>query len=276
MKRQNQKGMILAIDMGNTNIVIGCVDDEKIYFEERLSTDHSKTELEYAIGFKTVLELYGIESNDIKGAIISSVVPQLVNVIKSAVEKIIGITPLIVGPGVKTGLNLLMDQPKQVGSDLVVDAVAAIQEYGVPVIIIDIGTATTISAVDDKKNYIGGVILPGIKVSLDSLVSRTAQLPRISLEAPKRVIGKNTIECMQSGIIYGNASCIDGMIERLKEEVHKTTGVQTDRIKVVATGGLAKVITPYCKNQITLDSTLLLKGLKIIYDKNMERGESAC
>lgn len=276
MKRQNQRGMILAIDMGNTNIVIGCVDDEKIYFEERLSTDHSKTELEYAIGFKTVLELYGIESNDIKGAIISSVVPQLVNVIKSAVEKIIGITPLIVGPGVKTGLNLLMDQPKQVGSDLVVDAVAAIQEYGAPVIIVDIGTATTISAVDDKKNYIGGVILPGVRVSLESLVSKTAQLPRISLEAPKRVIGKNTVECMQSGIIYGNASCIDGMIDRLKEEVYKTTGVETDRIKVVATGGLAKVITPYCKNKIVLDSTLLLKGLKIIYDKNVEREEAVC
>lgn len=276
MKRQNQRGMILAIDMGNTNIVIGCVDDEKIYFEERLSTDHSKTELEYAIGFKTVLELYGIESNDIKGAIISSVVPQLVNVIKSAVEKIIGITPLIVGPGVKTGLNLLMDQPKQVGSDLVVDAVAAIQEYGAPVIIVDIGTATTISAVDDKKNYIGGVILPGVRVSLESLVSKTAQLPRISLEAPKRVIGKNTVECMQSGIIYGNASCIDGMIDRLKEEVYKTTGVETDCIKVVATGGLAKVITPYCKNKIVLDSTLLLKGLKIIYDKNVEREEAVC
>ena len=172
MKRQNQKGMILAIDMGNTNIVIGCVDDEKIYFEERLCTDYSKTELEYAIGFKTVLELYNIESEQIHGAIISSVVPQLVNVIKSAVEKIIGITPLIVGPGVKTGLNLLMDQPKQVGTDMVVDAVAAIHEYGAPVLIIDVGTATTISAVDDKKNYVGGAILPGIRVSVDSLVSR--------------------------------------------------------------------------------------------------------
>ena len=219
MKRQNQKGMILAIDMGNTNIVIGCVDDEKIYFEERLCTDYSKTELEYAIGFKTVLELYNIESEQIHGAIISSVVPQLVNVIKSAVEKIIGITPLIVGPGVKTGLNLLMDQPKQVGTDMVVDAVAAIHEYGAPVLIIDVGTATTISAVDDKKNYVGGAILPGIRVSVDSLVSRTAQLPRISLEAPKSVIGKNTIACMQSGAVYGNASCIEGMVDRIREEL---------------------------------------------------------
>ena len=208
MKRQNQKGMILAIDMGNTNIVIGCVDDEKIYFEERLCTDYSKTELEYAIGFKTVLELYNIESEQIHGAIISSVVPQLVNVIKSAVEKIIGITPLIVGPGVKTGLNLLMDQPKQVGTDMV------------------------------------------IRVSVDSLVSRTAQLPRISLEAPKSVIGKNTIACMQSGAVYGNASCIDGMVDRIREELCKMTGAEQEQVKVIATGGLARVIVPYCHNEI--------------------------
>ena len=216
MKRQNQKGMILAIDMGNTNIVIGCVDDEKIYFEERLCTDYSKTELEYAIGFKTVLELYNIESEQIHGAIISSVVPQLVNVIKSAVEKIIGITPLIVGPGVKTGLNLLMDQPKQVGTDMVVDAVAAIHEYGAPVLIIDVGTATTISAVDD------------------------------------------------------NASCIDGMVDRIREELCKMTGAEQEQVKVIATGGLARVIVPYCNNEIILDDKLLLKGLKIIYDKNVE------
>lgn len=271
MKRQNKRGMILAIDMGNTNIVIGCADDEKVYFEERLCTDYSKTELEYAVGFKTVLELYGIESEQINGAIISSVVPQLVNIVKSAVEKIIGITPLIVGPGVKTGLNLLMDQPKQVGSDLVVDAVAAIHEYGAPVIIVDIGTATTISAVDDKKNYVGGVILPGIKVSVESLVSRTAQLPRISLEAPKSVIGKNTIACMQSGVVYGNASCIDGMIDRIRAELCQMSDIENEQVKVIATGGLAQVITPYCRNKIILDNNLLLKGLKLIYDKNVER-----
>lgn len=268
-KRKNKKGMILAIDMGNTNIVIGCVDDDKVYFEERLSTNLSKTELEYAIGFKTVLELNHIKSEDIQGAIISSVVPQLVNIIKEAVEKIIGITPLIVGPGVKTGLNIMMDQPAQVGSDLVVDAVAAISEYGVPAIVIDIGTATTISIVDHKKNYVGGAILPGVKVSLDSLVSRTAQLPRISMEAPKHVIGKNTIDCMKSGIIYGNASCIDGMIDRIKEETgyDKKSGQEA---KVIATGGLAKVIVPNCRNKIILDNLLLLKGLKVIYDKNVD------
>ena len=156
MSRKNTKGTILAIDMGNTNIVIGCVDDDKVIFEERLSTDLSKTELEYAISFKNVLEIYNIKSEDINGAIISSVVPQLVNVIKAAVEKVVDIEPLVVGPGVKTGLNILMDQPKQVGSDLIVDAVAATHDYGAPVIIVDIGTATTISTVDENGNYIGG------------------------------------------------------------------------------------------------------------------------
>lgn len=257
------KNMILAIDMGNTNIVIGCVDDEKVYFEERLSTDLAKTELEYAIGFKTVLELYEIDSSQIKGAIISSVVPQLVNIIKESVEKILGITPLIVGPGIKTGLNILMDNPKTLGSDLVVDAVAAIKEYGAPVVIVDLGTATTISVVDDKKNYLGGMILPGIKVALDSLVTKTSQLPRISMEAPKKVIGKNTIDCMKSGLIYGNASCIDGLIEKIEMELGYPS-------TVIATGGLAQTIVPLCKKKIIIDSELLLKGLKIIYDKNIE------
>ena len=217
--RANKRGMVLAIDMGNTNIVIGCIDDDKVYFEERLATDLKKTELEYVVLIKTVLELYGIDSSQISGAIISSVVPQLVNIIREAVEKLIDITPMVVGPGVKTGLNIHMDEPRRVGSDLIVDAVAAIKEYGAPVMIIDMGTATTISIVDDKGSYVGGVILPGIRVSVDALASRTAQLPRISLEAPGHVIGKNTLDCMKSGVVYGNASCIDGMIDRMADEI---------------------------------------------------------
>ncbi len=260
--------IVLAIDMGNTNIVIGCIEGKKVLFEERMSTDLSKTELEYAVLFKTVLELYQMEESQIQGAIISSVVPQLTNIIKDAVKKVTGITPMIVGPGIKTGLNLLMEQPRQVGSDLVVDAVAAINEYGAPVIIVDIGTATTISVVDEKKNYIGGAILPGARVSLDSLVSRTSQLPRISLEAPGKAIGKNTVECMQSGIVYGNAACIDGMIERIQEEAGFLAAGQP--AKVIATGGLAKTIVSNCKSEIILDNALLLKGLKTIYDKNVE------
>ncbi len=267
--RKNTKGTILAIDMGNTNIVIGCVNDNEVIFEERLSTDLSKTELEYAISFKNVLEIYDIGSDDINGAIISSVVPQLTNVIKAAVGKVVDLEPLVVGPGVKTGLNILMDQPKQVGSDLIVDAVAATHDYGAPVIIVDIGTATTISTVDENGDYIGGAILPGAGVSMNSLSSRTAQLPRISFEAPKSPVGKNTVDCMKSGLIYGHAGSIDGIIDRINE----TCGFGRNgkpAARLVATGGLSKVIIPFCRNEIVTDPALLIRGLKYIYDKNVQ------
>ena len=185
--------MILAVDIGNTNIVIGCIEEEKVYFVERVSTDISKTELEYVVQFKTLLELYRIKMEEITGCIIASVVPPLNNIVKNAMEKLLRITPMIVGPGLKTGLNILMDNPAQVGADLIVNAVAGLKYYGAPIIIIDMGTATTISVVDKNKNYVGGMILPGVKVSLESLVNRTSQLPRISLEAPKKMIGKNTV-----------------------------------------------------------------------------------
>ena len=235
--------MILAIDMGNTNIVIGCIDDEKIHFVERLSTDHSKTELEYAISFKHVLELNQIDVKQIEGVIISSVVPPLLNTIKKAVQKVVNKIPKVVGPGIKTGLNIKTDNPAQVGSDMIVCAVAGLKEYGAPLIFVDMGTATTISVIDANKNYIGGVILPGVKISLNALVSNTAQLPRISMEAPKKVIGTNTIDCMKSGVILGNASCIDGMIERMEEEL----GMEAT---VLATGGIAPSIVPHCKKKI--------------------------
>jgi len=255
--------MILAVDIGNTNIVIGCIEQEKVYFVERVSTDISKTELEYVVEFKTLLDLYKIKMKEITGCIIASVVPPLNNILKSALEKLLHITPLLVGPGVKTGLNILMDHPAQVGSDLIVNAVAALKYYGAPIIIIDMGTATTISVVDENQNYVGGMILPGVKVSLESLVNRTSQLPRISLEAPKKIIGKNTIDCMKSGIIMGQASCMDGMIERIWEEL-------AVKAPVVATGGLAGRIIPYCKKEIIIDNELTLKGLAIIYHKNTD------
>lgn len=255
--------MILAVDIGNTNIVIGCIEQEKIYFVERASTDISKTELEYVVEFKTLLELYNIKLEEITGCIIASVVPPLTNIVKASMEKLLKVSPLIVGPGVKTGLNILMDNPGQVGADLIVNAVAGLKYYGAPIIMIDMGTATTISVVDEKKNYIGGMILPGVKVSLESLVNRTSQLPKISLEAPRKVIGKNTIDCMKSGIIMGQAACMDGMIERIWDEMGR-------QIPVVATGGLAGCIVPYCKKEIIYDNELTLKGLNIIYRKNME------
>lgn len=259
--------MILAIDMGNTNIVVGCIDDDRTYFVERISTDKSKTALEYAVSFKTVLELYSIDFKSIEGAIISSVVPNLTNALVEAVEKIIGMTPLVVGPGVKTGLNIKMDNPKSVGSDLIVDAVAGIRQYGAPLIIIDMGTATTVSVVDKDANYIGGVICPGVRVSMEALASNAAQLYKVSLEAPKKTIGKNTIDCMKSGLVLGAACMMDGIIERMEDELGYPACV-------VATGGLAKVVVPLCKKKIILDDDLLLKGLLAIYDKNKE--ESLC
>ncbi len=255
--------MILAIDMGNTNIVVGCIDKEKTYFIERLSTDKSKTAMEYAVSIKTVLELYSINICEIEGVIISSVVPPLIHTISGAVEKVVGKPPLVVGPGLKTGLNIKMDNPKTVGSDLIVDAVAGIKELGAPLIIIDMGTATTISVVDKDENYIGGIIAPGVRLSMEALASNTAQLYRVSLDKPRKTIGKNTIDCMKSGLVLGAASMMDGLIDRIEEELGY-------HAPVVATGGLAPVVIPLCKHDIMIKDDLLLKGLMIIYDKNRE------
>lgn len=253
--------MILALDIGNTNIVVGCIDREKTYFIERLSTVRTKTELEYAVDIKTVLDIYSVNTKDIEGCIISSVVPQITNIIKLAAEKILQTQALILGPGIKTGLNIKMDHPSQLGADLVADAVAGISEYSTPLIVFDMGTATTASVINKDKEYIGGMILPGVGVSLDALTSRASQLSGISIEAPKNVIGKNTIDCMKSGVLYSNAGAIDGIIERIEEELgEKTT--------IIATGGLAKKIIPYCKQNIIMDEDLLLKGLLVIYEKN--------
>ena len=253
--------MILAIDIGNTNIVVGCIDDEKIYFIERLSTVRTKTELEYAIDLKTVLDIYHIKRTDIEGCIISSVVPQITNVAKLAAEKILKKEALVLGPGVKTGLNILLDNPGEMGADRVADAVAALTYYPVPLVIVDMGTATTVSVVDEKKRYRGGMILPGVRVSLDALTSRASQLSGISIEEPKRLIGKNTVDCMKSGILYGNAAAVDGIIDRIEEELGQ-------KVTAIATGGMSKKIIPHCRREIIQDEDLLLKGLLVIYEKN--------
>lgn len=256
--------MILGIDIGNTNIVIGCIDQEKIHFVGRVSTDSNRTETQYSIDINNIFRLFKVDKKIITGSIISSVVPQLTSILKMAIEAATGIVPLIVGPGVKTGLNILIDNPAQLGSDLVVDAVAAISQYKTPLVIIDMGTATTISVIDEKSSYRGGLILPGVRISQDALSSRTSQLPYINLVAPKKVIGVNTIECMESGVIFGNSSMIDGIIERIEEEIGK-------KVTVVATGGLSKKIVPFCKSKIICDDDLLLKGLFIIYEKNKQK-----
>ena len=256
--------MLLAVDMGNTNIVVGCVKNTKILFEERISTDISKTELEYAIILKNIFDIHDVEREMIEGAIISSVVPPLTGVLQNAVKKICGISPMVVGPGIKTGLNLLMDDPKSIGADLIVDAVAGIAGYGAPLILIDMGTATTITVIDRNGNYTGGMIMPGVRASLGALVKDTSQLPAISLESPGQVIGKNTIDAMKSGIIIGAACMIDGMIDRIEREI----GYEC---RVVATGGLSTAVVPLCNHEITIDDELLLKGLDIIYRKNVKK-----
>lgn len=253
--------MILAVDIGNTNIVIGCMDGNRAVFVERLSTVRTKTELEYAIDIKNVLDIYHIRKQELDGGIISSVVPQITTVAKMAVEKILKKEVLVVGAGIRTGLNIRIDNPAQLGSDLVVDSVAAIAEYPVPMLVFDMGTANTVCVIDKNKNYVGGMIYPGIGVALDSLTSSASQLGGISLEAPEHIIGKNTVECMKSGAIYSSAAAIDGLIDRLEEELD-------GELTVIATGGLAKKIVPYCRRKIILDDELLLKGLAIIYHKN--------
>lgn len=255
--------MILAVDIGNTNIVAGGIyDNGKICFTARMSTDRTFTEDQYGILFKNVLELYGIDVKSINGCIISSVVPPVLNPVRAGIKKLAGIDAMIVSPGIKTGLNILMDNPAQVGSDLIVNAVAALDKFKPPIIIFDMGTATTISVVDKGGNYIGGCIMAGVKASLDAISQKAAQLPEISLISPKAAIGKNTVECMRSGAFYGTASMIDGMIEKIEAEI-------CQKAVSVATGGIAKVIVPFCEKDIVFDEHLLLKGLYIIYRKNM-------
>ena len=253
--------MILTIDIGNTNIELGVVDEQGIVFQERISTDIDRTELEYAVLIKNALEVHGLTGDEITGSIMSSVVPPLVHIIKSAIKKLIGITPMVVGAGLKTGLDIKIDNPKTLGADIVVDSVAAKEIYGAPCIVIDMGTATTITVISKNGDYVGGVIVPGVRSSLEALVSDTSQLPRVSLSSPKRFICTNTIDCMKSGIINGQAALVDGMIDRFWQEL----GYRTN---VVATGGLSRVIIPKSNHDITLNNDLMMVGLKLIYDRN--------
>ncbi len=253
--------MILAIDVGNTNIVFGGIENGKTNFLSRVNTDRNKTEDEYAVIFKTLIEINGCKVSDFDGVIISSVVPQLNEVLKKAGTLITGKNPLIIGPGIKTGLNIRIDNPATLGSDLVVGAVAALANYKKPLIIIDMGTATTVVAIDKNGIYRGGIIAPGVKVAMESLTVNAAQLQSISLETPKKVIGTNTADCLRSGVVLGNAAMLDGLIDRMREELD---GEPT----VIATGGLSSKIIPNCRHKIIVDDDLLLKGLEIIYRKN--------
>ena len=256
--------MILAIDIGNTNIVLGCIEGENIVKEARMATDVIKTSDQYCAELKAMLDLLEIDRNNIEGSIISSVVPPVLNSFKTAIVKLTGKLPLVVGPGIKTGLNILLDNPAMAGGDLIVGAVAALAEYKPPLLVVDMGTATTMIALDSKGNFLGGSIFPGVKISAEALSGKTAQLPAISLEAPKKAIGRNTIDCMRSGVMMGTAAMLDGMIERMEEELGS-------KATVIATGGIAKFVIPMCRRSMIYDKDLLLKGLRILYENNKKK-----
>ena len=258
--------MILAVDIGNSNIVLGGVREKEILFQARIVTDHIKTSDQYCAELKTMLDLFGVSAQEIEGSIVASVVPPVLNSFRTAIRKLTGKSCLVVGPGLKTGLNILIDNPAQTGADLVAGAVAALREYQPPLIVVDMGTATTISVLDQNGSLIGGCVCPGVKISLEALTSRTALPPGISLDQPKKAIGRNTIDCMRSGIMLGTASMLDGMITRMEAEL----GVKTT---VILTGGIGKFILPLCSTQMIYDEDLLIKGLAALYQENRRLAE---
>lgn len=254
--------MLLAIDLGNTNIKYGVFDGERLVASFRVSSRISRTADEYGSVLVGLLSDSGIKKSDIGGIIFSSVIPALNYTICHMCEYFFGIHPLVIGPGIKTGLNLKADNPKEVGSDIIVNSVSAYNKYGGPIVVIDFGTATTFDVISEKCELLGVAIAPGIKTSLEGLVAKTAQLPMIELDAPKTVLGKNTKHCMQAGIIFGFAGLVDNILRKIKKEL----GV--DQIKVVATGGLGEIIAKEVKTISHVDRTLTLDGLRIIYELN--------
>ncbi|MBQ4429494.1 MAG: type III pantothenate kinase [Clostridia bacterium] len=253
--------MLLAIDIGNTNITIGCMKDDELICEVRIATDKTRTSDQYGVEIKSMLETFGCRIEDIEDCIISSVVPPVFNAVRNGVYKIIKKPPMVVGHGLKTGLDIRLDNPASVGSDRIVIAVAALAKRQAPLILIDIGTATTIEVIEPKNMYLGGVIMAGPRISIDALTSRTAQLPGINLDQPGNVIAKNTVDAMRSGVMYGAAAMLDGVIDRMAEELGHTS-------TIIATGGSAPYIIPLCKHDIILERDLLLQGLNVIYKMN--------
>ncbi len=253
--------MVLAVDIGNTNIVLAAMKDDKILFSSRIYSERRMMEDQYAVLLKDLLRLYNVAPSEFEGAVISSVVPEITPSVMRAISVIIDKKVLSIGPGIKSGLDIKIDHPTELGADFVASSVAAKTEYHLPCIVIDMGTATKISVVDSSGAFAGGAIIPGMKISMNALSDSAAQLPNISFENVGNPIGKNTIDCMKSGIVYGTASMLDGMIDRYIEEIG-------EKVSVVITGGLAKTVVPFLKNEVTLDESLILKGLLTIYKKN--------
>lgn len=254
--------MILVVDVGNTNIVMGVYDNKHLLHSWRLGTDKDKTSDEYGMLMLGLLGVEKINAGGISAVVMSSVVPQIMYTLEHTIRKYFKVEPLLVGPGTKTGINIKYENPKEVGADRIVNAVAGLEIYGGPLIIVDFGTATTFCAITKKREYLGGVICPGIRISADALFQKAAKLPKIDLVKPETVIGRNTITSMQSGIIFGYVGQVDYIVNKIKKEM------QEENIRVVATGGLARLIASESKTIDEVNSMLTLEGLRIIYEKN--------
>ena len=259
--------MILTVDVGNTNITFGGYEKRELCFTARMATEHRYTADQYAAEILCILELYQFKMKDITDGIISCVVPECTYAIAGAIEKICGKKPLIIGPGLKSGLNIMIDNPAQLGADLVCAAVAAIQQYPLPCLVLDLGTATKISVLDQNGAYLGCTISPGVNISLHALSSGASQLPGLSLEAPRSVIGTNTVSSMLSGTVYGTAAMLDGLCDRIEAEL------KTPVKSLVATGGLCEDIVRHCRRKMEVSPHLIHDGLLLIYEKNRKDGK---
>jgi len=256
--------LILVADVGNTNIVIGLYEGRTLKHYWRLSTNRSATSDEYGVLITNLFRMAGVKAEDIEGAILASVVPPLMPTLTEMFRRYIGKETLVVGPGIKTGLNIRYENPRDVGADRIVNAVAGIERYGTPLVIVDFGTATTFDYIDEEGAYIGGAIIPGIAISAEALYQRAAKLPRIELAKPKSVIGRNTVAAMQAGIVFGYAAQVDGLVKRIRREFGTNP-------RVVATGGLADLIAGETETIDHVDPSLTLEGLILIYERNLEK-----
>lgn len=264
MEKSEGENMLLVIDVGNTNIVFGVYKEEELLYNWRITSDKDRTSDEYGLLFDQIFKFNGLKVSDVKNIIISSVVPPLMHTLPTMSRRYFNIEPIVVGPGIKTGIDIKYDNPKEVGADRIVNAIAGYEKYGGPLIIVDSGTAITFDAVGSDGSYLGGVITPGIKISSEALFLRTAKLPKVEIAKPDKVIGKNTVNSIQSGLVYGYIGMIDYIIENMIKEMN----YKESEVKVIATGGFSSLISTESKYIDIIDSLLTLDGLRIIYERN--------